>query len=339
MLAIIAMLMGVPASAGAAPAPTLKAPAANAAPITEGKSMTFEWSGALQGDPSALDRSFYRVELIRSASMPAGVQAEWTQVENFAQTEPGSATTTVSLGVPPAGEYRWRVCAWGVVNVVAANEIQQLPDGCSASRPITSVAANATKAIPGELKMEERKQVQGATRTVVVPGPAPKPIVEPQPRVEAPEPAAPVEEIAPAAFQTVGRTTAESGTGSATGLGANDLESATAASRTKSTGIKGALVDGLGGTIPFVPIPFWTLALLLACMPLLRVWRHSVLAMFDWPDGSIDGRGTFDNSTADLALVPVTTDIKHSTDRADGTVLAPDPAPHSDAPERRRHAA
>jgi hypothetical protein len=155
--------------------------------------------------------------------------------------------------------------------------------------------------------------------------------------VTAPVPAAPVEEPAPTRFQEGGSTSIEAGKGSALGLGSETLSSDPAARRT--SGVAGAVVSGLGSNIPFVPIPFWTLALLLACIPILHVWRRSVLGMFDWDDGSIDGRGTFDNSQADLELVPVASEVKNSSMTADGAATAPAPDAHPDAPDRRRHAA
>ena len=125
--ALLLALACVPAWAAAATPPTLTTPATGAANFAEGDSMTFVWTGALQGDPDTLTRAFFRLEIVKSADMPAGEQSEWPTVENFVPTEPGANTTTASVGVPAAGAYRWRVCAWGVVDDVAANEIQQLP--------------------------------------------------------------------------------------------------------------------------------------------------------------------------------------------------------------------
>jgi hypothetical protein len=185
--------------------------------------------------------------------------------------------------------------------------------------------------------MEERRQVAGATRTVVVPNPNPNRTAPPQPQVAAP-PALiePIEQAPPARYQDDGTTSVESGSGSALGLGAGDLRSDSAAQRT--SGIAGAVVSSLGSNLPFVPIPFWTLALLLASVPIMIAWRRSVLGMFDWDDGSLDGRGTFDNSQADLAPVPVASDIKNGSMTADGAASAPASA-HLDAPDRGRHAA
>jgi hypothetical protein len=325
----------------AASAPTLVRPAVKAAPGIEGGSMKFEWAGALQGDPAAIDRSFFRVEVIASANMPAGAQTEWpaNKIENFAQTPPGQVVTTASMGVPSAGEYRWRVCSWGVADVVVTNSIQQLDGGCSASRVFTTVAATTTNQIPGELRIEERRQVSGAIQTVFVDAPAqsqpadvaPQMPAEPAPAVGAPR--EPVEEeVPPARFEDAGRASTAGGGAALDGLEGLDPAS-------DRQGLTGAIVGVLGVTLPFVPIPFWTLALLLACVPILRSWRRSVLGMFDWPDGSIDGHGTMANVHGELALVPVASEVKQRSMTADGVAPAPAPSSPPDAPGRGRHAA
>lgn len=342
VVAIVVALLAAPATASAATAPTLRAPAADAAPATEGGSVGFEWSGTLQGDPDTLDRSFFRLEIVAAADMPSGTQANWPSaiVENFVQTDPGAATTSVRLGVPSAGEYRWRVCAWGVTDDLLANQIQQLPGGCSTARAFTSVAATVSKQPVGELKIEEKTVVAGEVRRVFVERPA-----EPQPRVAEPvveEPVAetpePVQEpIVPAGFTKVVETTMAQGRGSSlSGVGGGEeLDAEPAADRRR--GVSSRLVSGLGANLPFVPIPFWTLLLPLACIPLLRVWRRELLAMFDWPDGSVDGRGTFDDGLGHLAPVLVANEVKDRSMTADGD--APAPVTTTDAPGRRRHAA
>jgi hypothetical protein len=338
--ALIGALFVAPAAAFAA-APALTAPAAKAPPATEGGSTTFEWTGALQGDPDTIERSFFRLEIIESTKLPSGAQSTWPEgdVENFFQTEPGQNATSASIGVPAAGEYRWRVCAWGVVDDLVANEIQQMPGGCSASRSLTTVAAAATSSAIGELKMEERRQVEGEVRRVYVQRPSAPAPVTPEPVAPvAADPVAPViepiEELVDAVFQDVGATSAEAGDGSALGLGAGSLSADQSSSR---EGIGGAILTGLGTTLPFVPIPFWTLALLLACFPLLRLWRRSVVGMFEWPDGSIDGRGTeYDDG---LALVPLAQEVKVASTTADADAPASPNPVRPDAPDRRRRAA
>lgn len=355
VVALLAALLAVPATAGAATtAPTLRAPAANAAPVTEGGSVEFEWSGTLQGDSDALDRSFFRLEIVRATAMPSGTQATWPSdvVENFVQTDPGATTTKVRLGVPSAGDYRWRVCAWGVTDDLLANEIQQLPGGCSGARAFTSVAATITRLPVGELKIEEKKQVAGEVRRVFVERPAepaqpttsaPDPVVQPAP-VADPAPVVREEEpLLPARFSEVARTKSQLGHGSSLGgvggSGSDDGARLDADQVAGRRGITSRVISGLGANLPIVPIPFWTLLLPLACIPLLRVWRGELLAMFDWADGSIDGKGTYDDGLGNLAPVLVASEVKDRSTTADGEALAPAPLHVTSAPERRGHAA
>ncbi|MCW2922513.1 MAG: hypothetical protein JWL76_2387 [Thermoleophilia bacterium] len=331
---LIVVLLSVPAYAGAATAPTLQKPEANAPAATEGASLEFEWSGTLQGDADALDRSFFRLEIIKASEMPSGAQSEWPTVENFFPTEPGQATTSASVGVPSAGEYRWRVCAWGVLDDVASNVIAQLPGGCSAARAFSTVAAATTSHAIGELKMGETNQVAGATRTVVVKRPAPPAPAEPvEPAIVEPTPAEP---LPPATFSPIKKTNIQSGGTSALGLGTEGLKVDTAASR---EGLGGAIMGGLSSNLPLIPIPFWTLALLLACFPLLRLWRRDVLGMFEWSDGSINGSGTYADVVDDLSSVPLAQEIKVGSMTADGTAAAPAPVVNPLASDRGRRAA
>lgn len=334
MSTLVVVLLSVPAYAGAATAPTLQKPEATAPAATEGASLEFGWAGSLQGDADALDRSFFRLEIINAASMPSGAQSEWpaTTVENFLQTEPGQAVNSATLGVPAAGDYRWRVCAWGVLDDVTSNVITQLPGGCSAARAFTTVAAaNANHAI-GELKMNETTQVAGATRVVEVTRPAPPAPALPEEPIEP----APAEPLPDATFTTVRPTKVEAGGSPALGLGTEGLSADTASSR---EGVGGAIMGGLSSNLPLIPIPFWTLALLLACFPILRLWRRSVLGMFDWSDGSVDGRGTYADTNGRLASVPVAQEVKVSSKTADGTATARAPADNPLAPDRGRRAA
>lgn len=330
---LVVVLLSVPAHAGAASAPSLQKPEATAPAATEGSSLEFEWSGTLQGDADALDRSFFRLEIIKATEMPSGAQSEWPVVENSAQTEPGQAQTSLSIGVPTAGDYRWRVCAWGVVDDVVSNVITQLPGGCSAARAISTVAATATNHSIGELKVNETKQLAGETRVVEVTRPAPPAPVEPVAPVE---PAPVVEPLPKATFTEVQKTKVEAGGSPALGLGSEGLRADSAASR---EGVGGAIMGGLSSNLPLIPIPFWTLLLLLACFPILRLWRRSVLGMFDWSDGSVDGRGVYADMVGDLSLVPLAQEVKVGSMTADGTAAAPAPVVNPLAPDRGRRAA
>jgi hypothetical protein len=181
--------------------------------------------------------------------------------------------------------------------------------------------------------MNETKQLEGATRTVVVTRPAPP---APEPAADPVEPAPAPEPLPKAEFTDVRKTNVEAGGSSALGLGTEGLRADTAASR---EGLGGAIMGGLSSTLPLIPIPFWTLALLLACFPILRLWRRSVLGMFDWNDGSVDGRGTYADTVGDLATVPVAQEVKVGSMTADGTAAAPAPVVNPLAPDRGRHAA
>ena len=340
----------VPASAFAATPPVLESPAAGASSFKEGGAMKFEWRGTLQGDPDTLSRSFFRLEIIKAADLPSGAQTEWTELENFVPTEPGKSMTELELGVPTAGSYRWRVCAWGVVDDVIANEIVQLPGGCSASRAFETSAAAENNQTPGELKVEERVQVPGRVNVVTVTKPDPNAKVTPDPVAPTPDPVAPVtspepEEPLPVTFTKLVDTTLGTGTGSGKrsaigGLDSGSGSSPFAADKASSReGLSGHIMSGLSYSLPFVPIPFWTLALLLACLPIASYWRGSVVDMFDWSDGTIDGSGSLDDMDDNLATVPVATELKTSSTTADADAPAPLGTASTFAPERGRQAA
>lgn len=342
---ILVAFLALPACALAATPPVLEAPAANASSFKEGGAMKFQWRGTLQGDADTLSRSFFRLEIIKASDMPSGAQTEWTNVDNFTPTEPGKAVTELEIGVPNAGTYRWRVCAWGVVDDVIANEIVQLPGGCSASRAFETSAASENNQTPATLSIENKVQVPGRVETVVVnrPGPVqpaePAPPVAPQtndpaPKVEDPEPLLPTSftKLLDGSALGGGATSAVGGLGGSEG---SPFEAEQAASR---EGLGGAIMSGLTMSLPFLPIPFWTLALLLACLPIARTWRSNVLGMFDWADGTIDGSGGLDHLDDDFATVPVATEFKHRSITADADAPAP-LGTRISAPERGRQAA
>lgn len=291
--ALVAALLGLPSAAIAATPPTLVSPAAGAKDLGEGATIAFTWRGVLQGEEGTTERSHFRVEIAKVADVPEDPQAEWTALENVLISEPGVATTELESGVPTAGQYRWRVCAWGVLDQDVANEIQQLPGGCSTSRAFTTVAAANSNGAVGELKIVERTQAPGRVEKVFVERPAPE-RVAPAPRRQRPV-ATPVEPEAPTTFQALDEREATEPR-SSVDLGSDGL--------IESRQV-GSVLDGLGGTLPLIPIPFWTLALLLACFPIARMWRRSVAEMFEWPDGSIDGLGSGIDQSEDLATIRV----------------------------------
>lgn len=214
----------------------------------------------------------------------------------------------VTLGAPPAGAYKWRVCAWGVVDDLVANEIEQLPSGCSAARSMTIKAAATSDHTIGEIKHQESRVVQGTPTVIERTRPS-----EPTPAEPTPVAPAPAEPEPPASFQEVVERSVET-VGSAV-----DLSPDGSFDESEAGGFSGALAGGFGTTLPLVPIPFWTLALLLACVPVARVWRRSVLGMFEWPDGSEDGRGSF----ADLDDVAFARDFKAAGWDADDDASPP----------------
>lgn len=324
-------------------APVLQSPAAGAATFTEGGSMTFEWRGSLQGDSDAIGRSYFRVEVIKAADLPSGSQTAWPEAESFLQTEPGASETSGQMGVPNAGDYRWRVCAWGVVDDLVDNTIQQIPGGCSASRTFTTKAAAVQSTTIGEMKMETKTQVAGETKTIFVEK-QPDPTT-PAPTTTAPEPETKtvVEEIKDAVFQKVTsrdvKRTGSAISGLASGSGDAAADPLAADQAAQRDGIGGRVASGLTSTLPGVPIPFWTLALLLATFPIARAWRRSVLGMFDWADGSVDGAGTPADVLGDLPIVHDAHDLKIASKTADGGAPLHHVTTSDSAPDRGRHAA
>lgn len=341
---ILIAFLALPTCALAATPPVLEAPASGSSSFKEGNAMKFEWRGTLQGDADTLSRSFFRLEIIKASEVPSGAQSEWTNLENFQTTDPGQSTTELELGVPNAGSYRWRVCAWGVVDDVIANEIVQLPGGCSASRTFETSATADSNQTPTELKIENKVQVPGRVETVVVERPGPAQPTQPAPVTTEPSQPAPVEEpeeLLPATFTKL-VDNALDGTGggeSAVGGLGGDAGSPLAAEQASSReGLGGTIAHGLTLTLPGIPIPFWTLLLLLACVPVAKYWRRDVLSMFDWADGTIDGSGDFSNLDDDLATVPVANELKHRSTTADADAPAP-LGTITSAPERGRQAA
>lgn len=247
---------------------TFDAPAATApttgAEAVEGGKTTFEWQGELQGDAAAIGQSFFRLEIAKSSAVPSGQQSAWTDLENFAQT----TATSRQMGVPSAGSYKWRVCAWGVADSDASNEVVQLSGGCSAARSLVVVAATVQNRTIGELPIRRTVTVVSEPRVVVEDQTSP---VVPDVPVETEEPTQDSIDV-----QRVATNDEQRGS-SSVGLAENGLTSEGGSNR---GGLGGALVAGLSATFPGIPIPFWTLAVLLLCVPIARVWRNSVRSMF-----------------------------------------------------------
>lgn len=293
-------------------APTLESPDVSPSGLVEGGSIEFRWTGDLQGDSSALGQSFFRIEVAASADVPDGSQSEWTNLENVMQTPAGRSSSTITMGVPAAGTYRWRVCAWGVVDADVSNEIVQLPGGCSTSRPFTTTAVTRTTTTVEKVTVTETNSVPGPVKTVTVTRPAADtPTPTPTPTEQ------PVEEPVPAmvaAAPTPSVRTAPDGTPqSSVKLASDGLEITRAATRSRH-GITGSILGGLTATLPIVPIPYWTLAILLGCYPIARAWRRNVSHMFDWPDSSTAGS---------IAGNPRAIDVKAGMESADAEASIP----------------
>jgi len=320
--ALMAAMLGVPSISMAATVtpPTLSEPAASVSDLEEGKSVTFEWSGSLQGDASQRDRSFFRVEIAATEDVPSGTQSTWSTLEASMQTNPGETETSVTLGVPAAGSYRWRVCAWGVADATVSETIEQLSGGCSGSRPFTTTAAASTTGTGvGQITMEEKTIVDGETKTVYVEREVDDPAetTSTVPAQTSSEDRTEVKDVfVPATFSALkprsGSSSDASGSGgtnepaSSVDLGDDGLDLDLAAD--KAGGISGAFTGGLSSTLPLVPIPFWTLALMLACLPIAHAWRRSVLAMFDQPD---------ETDVSVLARIPLAPTVKAAARTAD----------------------
>lgn len=284
LVALLGICLVLPSTARAEiSAPALQSPAAGAS-ADEGKSVDFSWTGALQGD--ATSRSFFRVEIASAKGVPADAQAEWSSLTNYRITSPGENINSMAMGMPEAGSYVWRVCAWGVVDASADASLQQLPGGCSESRTLTSTAVASSASGSESGGGTSALTVEGETRRV-----QPPPIVKVVKRsgsvttlpaqnrvVRLPQGESQKARIDSAKDEVV---FGEDGVGSATHLPAD--EDLTGSQQDASSGVFGVLTRGLSATLPFVPIPYWSLALLLSAIPLAWLWRRTTLNMFEWP--------------------------------------------------------
>jgi hypothetical protein len=274
--------------AGAATAPTLDSPADNAS-FTEGNKITYNWTGTLQGDSTALDRSYFKVELVPSSKKPTGAQASWENVSGYLYgiTEFGDGATKLEMGVPDAGSYEWRVCAWGVVDDQQDNSIVQLSNGCSASRGLTAAAAIAPQTTIGELKETNTSTVQGTnnvitkTTTTTTPAPPADNKIVTLPKTD--------DQIVKFDKSMLGSSTFGSGgKHSALNMGDQGFELSGARDDT-SGGAFGGFSRFAGSLSKKIPIPWWSLALLGAAVPLARIWRRTTLNMFEFDDRNDQG--------------------------------------------------
>jgi hypothetical protein len=250
--------------AAAAPAPT--APAGGAS-VSETSTITFTWTGSLQGDADAIDRSYFRVEL-KTKSDP-----DWSDLVNSSITSPGANTHTLQMGAPSAGTYSWRICAIGVVDDDVSAALETI--GCSSARNITTTASASTTHDTGVIHQQgETTYVKGAPTVIhkTRPGHTTTP---PNKIVTLPRSGRAHAALSPVAAG--GSSDAKS----ATNLGdGSDLATNSGGSKAFST-----VSNALGQSLPFVPIPFWALALLVLAVPLSLLWRRNALSMFRWTDG------------------------------------------------------
>ncbi|MCW2956520.1 MAG: hypothetical protein JWO69_1389 [Thermoleophilia bacterium] len=326
ILVACSALLACPAVAAAATPPTLQSPAGSGAEFKVGGSIAFEWSGELQGDPDALDRSNFRVEIAKASDVPSGSQSEWDATEDFRVTTSGVQETSATMGVPDAGTYKWRVCAWGVVDDLVANVVEQLPGGCSSARSFTTVVAAAAVTSIGQLDQKTTTVQPGTTKVIEVERQETTEPVAEEPVVAAPEPEV-LKPVTPAGFQEV-VTRSVPKAGSAVDLGRGDFSADSVADRERSS-VGKAITGGLNATLPFIPIPFWTLVLLAVCFPLARAWRRDVMTMFDWSDGTIDGSG---DAFIDLRNVQRNNPFKEVDKPSDGQTHQP----AASVPDRER---
>jgi hypothetical protein len=282
ILGVVALLVTA-AVASAATAPTLDSPAGGAS-FTEGGKIAFNWSGALQGDSTALDRSYFRVELVPSSRKPAAAQASWTTVSDYLYgiTDYGENDTSLDLGVPSAGTWAWRVCAWGVVDDTQDNSIEQLSDGCSGARTMTTVAATKSQKAIGEVGVTNSTTVAGpnnyvtkTTTTVEQAKPAKNTVVT-LPKTD--------DQTLRVDVSDLGSTYGENGK-SSVNLGSDGFGDLAGETDDASGGAFGVMSRFAGKLGEKLPIPWWSLALLVAAIPLARIWRSTTLNMFEFDNG------------------------------------------------------
>ena len=252
----------------AATAPVLVAPDDNAS-VSTGDSVTFSWNGSLQGDSNALARSYFRIEMLEHT------QASWSDA-TYVLTDAGASSTRIAMAAPAEGAYRWRVCAYGVVDESSSLVIEQI--ACSSSNALTTVATSVQRtSSSNSLQVDRTTVVRKPNQTIVRQRPsgtsqAPITVTAPartqvQERVEFAS-----DDTSKANQETVSKRALKA---AATDAGVTHGEG----------GGAGAVIsDGLNATLPGVPVPFWSLLLLLVAMPMTWAWRTSLVAMFEWDD-------------------------------------------------------
>lgn len=274
-------------------APSLSSPSSSAS-LTEGKTQSFTWTGALQGDPSATEQSYFRLEIAPTSETPSGQNDEWSSITNRNITTPGASATSLKMTVPDAASasYSWRVCAMGVDDVTdgAASTIDIL--ACSAKRTFTAVAVPSS----GE---SDTVEVTSTTKIAGI-------------NTYATETVTTAETSPTASTQYVTKPSSDSSASfdddvldetenSADSLGNSDIagdsseDSAIGAALGSIGAITDGVASGLSWKLPGVPIPFWTLLLPLTLVPLMILWKRSASRMFDLTGDFGDSSGLLEN--------------------------------------------
>lgn len=263
-------------AAWAITAPTLVAPADDAS-STAGASQTFSWTGALQGDGGALARSYFRLEMLDHTA------SSWSNA-TFVITDAGASTNQLTMAAPSAGSYRWRVCAYGVADETVSLVIEQL--ACSSSFSLTTTAASSNRvASDTTITVDRSVVVKGSNKRVVRERPS---------AVAATQPAATntvIRRPAPVAFTASSESTTAARTAVTKALKSAAMDTGVTSD---GDGVGAAISDGLNATLPGVPIPFWSLLLLGLAVPITRLWRRSLMGMFEWDDDDEVSEGSLD---------------------------------------------
>lgn len=285
---LVAALVVLPATseAFAFTAPTLSAPASGAK-LGSGDAVEFTFSGSLQGDSSALERSFYKLQVAKSSVVSeSDSQASWPTVVAEVMTTAGddsAAAHSISSGAPGDGSYSWRICAWGVANANASQSLAQL--ACSSIRTFTTSTSSSSWDAPDQVTVTRNRTVKDPDRRItrVRDGATSAPTVK---RVILKRAAPKVEEAADdTSFGT---------DGSSVNLGSEGLD--LSARKEEGDSLSGAVTTRLGMTLPGVPLPFWSLLIFILAVPLTRMWRQSMVRMFTFTD--VDGNPVADDDSS-----------------------------------------
>lgn len=255
-------------------APTLQQPA-DASSSEELSPVTVTWTGALQGASGTHDQSFFVAQLATSSSVPSGQNAAWTNVANTVQTVAGESATSITIGAPSAGSYKWRVCAWGVRDSNASFAVEQL--ACSPARSVTVTAAAVTSS-SGVVTIDRTTTTTAAPTIKHVTRPAghSKPNIVKRTVVRH-HPSTFVVDKVPAA--TAGALSSDSVV-QLDKLHATRVSSPSGAGTQAIGALGGGIAAGANWTVPGLSLPLWLFLIVLLPIPMALIWRRSALATF-----------------------------------------------------------